>query len=337
MKKNIFIGLCLLFLSLGLAARDASALDGRTNRSSHEQDADPTLGLVSGYLKGNSTYHISIYSGTSGVESELEFPLKTFLAGIEASFGSPASSKDDGFKINIKWLKNIGDGSGKMKDSDWLTDDQDILLVGSPHPGKDIYSESDISLSAQIFDIQIAFSNHPRPDLSIGPFGGFKYEYFHYDVSNLQQVGYGPYALGYTGSVSGKVLDYEVTYTMFYVGAHAELAVTKDFQAGIKLGFSPTVSAKDTDDHILRYKKSKGDTTGQAYMADISGEWDLGNNDFFRINGNYMKINTTGTQTQTWYYAPNPDGVPAGFTITGINDKITSTQSSVMLTFTHRF
>jgi hypothetical protein len=66
-------------------------------------------------------------------------------------------------------------------------------------------------------------------------------------------------------------------------------------------------------------------------MADLSGEWALGNRDLFKISGSYMKINTTGTQTQYFYAGPY-----AGLGGT-VDDKITSTQTSLMLTFTHGF
>jgi outer membrane protease len=330
-KKNIFIGLCLLSLSLSIAIRDASALDWRTNGSSREQDMDSTLGLVSGYLKGNSTYHISIYSGTSGVESELEFPLKTFLAGIEASFGSPASQKEDGFRVNIKWLKNIGDGSGKMKDSDWLTDDQDILLVGSPHPGKDIYSESDIDLSANIIDLNAVINMWHGKRGNIGPIFGYKYEKFDYNVSNTNQVGYGPYDPSFTAYVPGKTLDYEVTYNIFYAGLNTEILLSKTFHTNIMLAFSPQTTVADRDDHILRSKLSTGETTGHAYLAALNARWDASSQWSLEVGGEYMNIRTTGTQHQYFYAGPY-----AGLS-GDVDDKITSTQWLVSAMITYKF
>jgi len=37
-----------------------------------------SVGVQTQYLDGNTTYHISDYVGSSGIESELEFPLKPF-------------------------------------------------------------------------------------------------------------------------------------------------------------------------------------------------------------------------------------------------------------------
>lgn len=335
-KKNIFIGLCLLFLSLSIAIQDASALDWRTSTSSHEQDVESTLGLVSGYLNGNSIYHISIYSGTSGVESELEFPLKTYLAGVEASFGSPASSKDDGFRVNIKWLKNIGAGSGKMKDSDWITSDLDSLPppdgVGAPHPGLDIYSESDIDLSANIIDINAAINVLHGQRVNLGPIFGYKYEKFKYAVSNTNQVGYGPYNNPtYTGYVAGKTLDYEVTYNIFYAGLNTELLLSKTFHTNIMLAFSPRTTVADRDDHILRSKLSTGDTTGHAYLAALNARWDASSQWALEVGGEYMNIHTTGTQHQYFYAGPY-----AGWS-GDVDDKITSTQWLVSAMITYKF
>jgi outer membrane protease len=343
MRKYRFILHTAVFFAVFFCSYSTASAEYRSQGSDTEETPFKAIGPQLGYMSGKTLYHISSYdtTGTSGIESELEFPIQAVFIGIEYSFGRKDPENRDIYKFKITWLTNMSGGSGKMKDSDWLTDDFDITAPpsppyppnsGYPHPGLDIYSESDISLSANIIDIQFAYSNRPRPYLSIGPYGGFKYENFHYDVSNTNQVGYGPYNIPtYTGYISGKTLDYEVTYLMLYFGVHAELAMSKVFQVGAKLGFSPAVSAEDTDDHLLRYKLSEGSATGQAYMADLSGEWALGNRDLFKISGSYMKINTTGTQTQYFYAGPY-----AGLGGT-VDDKITSTQTSLMLTFTHGF
>src|SRR4030042_4472082 len=92
------------------------------------------LGIQSGYLKGDTTYHIDFPGGAS----ELEFPLETYLVGPELVWGYRNPQKQDQFVFKIKWLRNIDNGSGKMKDSDW------VERGGPPRP--DIYSESDIEL-----------------------------------------------------------------------------------------------------------------------------------------------------------------------------------------------
>jgi len=239
---------------------------------------------------------------------------------------------------------NIGNGSGKLKDSDWLTDNFDIAAPPPPnppnsgyaHPGLDIYSESDTTLKTNSIDLRGSYNNWISDNLSIGPLGGSLYQNYQFDASNANQVGYGPWA-DYTSSISGLVITYEVTYTIPYLGIHSEMLVGRSFQAFLDLGYSPLAAAEDKDDHVLRGKRSTGSTLGNAYLATLTAQWDMEDNDFFLMRGQYLKIDTSGTQTQTWYRAPNSDGVPAGYTITGIDDKITSQQISLSLLFTHRF
>lgn len=320
--------MCLV-LALSLPAFAAPAIDRQTSEG--------LFGFGLGYLTGNTLYHISIYDATGGVESELEFPLKTLLLGLEYGYvGRNARGQDD-LKIGIQWFVNLGSGSGKLKDSDWISG---AAETGPPlslpaHPGLDIYSESDIALKANIIDLRASYNYWPSTGLALGPMGGLLYQNFQYDASNVKQVGYGPYAPGYTGSASGLVLTYEVTYTIPYLGIHSEMLVSRTFQAALDIGYSPWASAEDTDDHVLRGKRSTGSTSGSAYLATVTAQWDIQDNDFFLIRGQYLKIDTSGTQTQTWYR--DEGTTPAGTTITGINDKITSKQISATALFSHRF
>jgi outer membrane protease len=311
-----------LFLSLSVTARAASPF---------QQDAtDNFLGLGFGFLNGKTLYHISVYDATGGVESELEFPLNTMLFGLEGGYVSKNAQGRDAFRIGLQWYRNLGSGSGKLKDSDWLTDSVDIDFVGTAHPGLDIYSESDISLTANIFDIRASSNFWPSERMAIGPLFGLLYQKFQFDASNVHQVGYGPYAPGFTGSIPGLVLTYEVTYTIPYIGLHTELPLSSSFQAVVDLGYSPWAEAEDKDDHILRKKLSTAKTSGSAYLAAITAQWDIEDNDFLSIRGQYLSIDTTGTQTQTYY-----DGT--GDVFTGINEKITSKQLSTTVLFSHRF
>jgi outer membrane protease len=319
----------------------ASSFDRKTEES--------VFGIGLGYLTGSTLYHISSYdTAGNGVESELEFPLKTFLLGLEFGYVGRNDREQDDLKIGIQWFTNIGNGSGKFKDSDWLTNNFDIQAPqpppsppnsGYPHPGLDIYSESDIDLKVNIFDLRASYNFWPADNLALGPLGGFLYQKFQFDASNGHQVGYGPYAYGYTGSIPGPVLTYEVTYTIPYLGIHTEIPFGKTFQAIVDLGYSPWAAAEDTDDHVLRGKRADGSTSGSAYLASITAQWDVEDNDFFLIRGQYLNIETTGTQTQRWYRdeVTSSGTILAGTTTPPIDDKITSKQISATLIFNHRF
>lgn len=277
------------------------------------------LGVQSGYLKGDTTYHISFPGGAS----ELEFPLKTYLLGPEVCWGYMNSQKQDKFRVKIRWLTNIGDGSGKMKDSDWLDDDG--------QPGLDIYSESDIKLRANIFDVNLLYNFWPIKNISVGPVFGYKYQQFRYHVSNTNQVGYGIYAPDYTAFVRGRTLEYKINYHIPYFGLSSDILFGKKFQANMTGGYTPWATAKDRDDHILRYKLSKGDTDGYTFFANLNAILNFLPHWFLIISGEYMKIHTTGTQHQSFYAGPD-----AGWT-SDVDDKITSKQRFLSATMIYRF
>jgi len=295
------------------------------------------LGLGLGTLRGNTLYHISSYNATGGVESELEFPLETVLIGLEGSYIEKDKKGRERLSLRFHWFTNVDNGSGVLKDSDWLSGQPEIDLVGASHPGLDIYSESDISLKTHIIDVHASYKFWPSDRWCIGPLAGFLFEKFSFDASNVSQVGYGPYAGSYTQSTSGPVLTYEVTYVVPYVGVHAEARVSRSLRAGIDLGFSPVASASDEDDHLLRTKVARGSTTGTAYLVTIAAIWDLRNNDFLQLRGQHVDISTTGTQSQSWYGNADAPIAYAGDVITGIDDRIESRQTSAYLLFSHRF
>lgn len=306
-----------------------------------QRSGDGAFDYGIGYLNGNTLYHISSYdTAGNGVESELEFPLDMFMFNLGGGYIGRNEKGQDAFTIGVLWSMNLGRGSGQLKDSDWLTDPLDISLAGAAHPGLDIYSTSDVTAKATIVDIRASYNFWPSNRLAVGPLGGFLFQNFQFDASNVKQVGYGPYAADFTGSVSGRVLTYEATYLVPYAGLHSEMLLGKSFQLAVDLGYSPWAAARDNDDHVLRGKLSKSRASGWAYLAALTAQWDMEDDDFFTIRGQYLKIHTTGTQTQTWYrdeIVSPTETVPAGTTITGIDDWIASQQLSATLLFSHRF
>jgi outer membrane protease len=322
---------CIPFFMAAMCLLLSTSMTVQASQPGQPSSSDITFGMGIGYLNGNTLYHISSYDTTGqGVESEIEFPLKTFLFSIRGGYLSKDLKGRDEAKISLQWLTNIDNGSGQLKDSDWATDAVDIDLVGAPHPGLDIFSTSDITLKANIFDLRASYNNWLSDTLSVGPLGGFLYQNFHFDASNVNQVGYGPYAASYTGTYPGLVLTYQVTYAVPYLGVHSQIQLGHQFQTIIDLGYSPWTWADDKDDHVLRQKVSKASTTGKAYLAAAAVQWNIQDNDCIEVGGQYLKIDTAGTQTQTFY-----DG--SGTIITGISDKITSQQTTITLLFNHWF
>lgn len=317
MRRALFI-FCWLFLLCAVSA---------VHRADAKDEIDDFfVGARAGRLTGSTVYHISLNDGISSVDSELEFPLETVLAGLALGYARQDRSGRSNVKLSFSWLENIDSGSGVVKDSDWLSDDLDVQEVGSVHPGKDIYSESDMELEARLIEARAVFHQRVRETLELGPMAGYKYQHFKYDVRDVNQVGYGPYAPFYTGSVMGLVATYEVEYHILYIGLSADYRAPS-FTATAGLAFAPAVFVEDRDDHILRSKLSTATGTGFAYLASLGANWellqrrDLGIS--FGINGEYLRISTRGTQDQLFYA-----GTFAGETYS-LDDKITSQQTLV--------
>jgi outer membrane protease len=289
---------------------------------------DVDLGLQFGSLVGNTTYDITFDGG----ESKLEFPLGTYLLGFNFGWGYKNEQNQEKVKLDIKWLTNVGDGNGIMKDSDWIDDDATFLgISGYNHPGKDIYSESEIKLRATIIDINVVYNFWPNKNISIGPMAGFRYQLFKYDVKNTEQVGYDSYATDYTASVHGATLEYKVNYYIPYFGLSSNLQFGRRFKTNLSFGYTPWASADDKDDHLLRYKLSKAETDGYAYLANLNLNWNFMTHFYLSIGSEYLRIHTTGTQHQSFYGGPY-----AGWTA-DVDDKITSWHWSIYEMITYRF
>ncbi len=283
------------------------------------------IGPEFGYISGHSTYHISSYSGTSGVESELEFPLRAFLSGLRLTL------QDETLQVDATFLTNIDPGSGRMKDSDWLTNDLDIQEVGQAHPGLDIYSESNTDLRAYVLEASLK-TVYPLSWAELVPAGGLIYQYFYFDVYDTVQVGYGPYEPAYTVTVPGKTMEYTVEYFILFLGSEIRAGSGEGFSFSFGAFFCPYVYVSDRDDHILRYKLSEAETDGTGYMARVAVQWDRTGGDFSVVlRANYLSVDTTGTQTQTFY-----GGTYAGQSYT-LDDTITSEQWTTTLSLLWRF
>jgi hypothetical protein len=285
---------------------------------------DVDFGLQGGYINGYTKYHISFDGGAS----ELEFPLKAYLAGINLGWGFRNDQKQEIVRMELKWLTNVSDGKGKMEDSDWIDDDADFLgIPGYSHPGKDIYSESDVELRAHIVNINVMYNVWLIKNFSIGPMAGYRYQFFKYDVKNTNQVGYGEYAPYFTASVRGNTLKYKISYHIPYFGLSSNLLLGKVFKTNLSLGYAPFAFANDRDDHLLRYKLSKADTDGHAFVGSLNTTLNLLTHLYLSAGADYLWIHTKGTQDQYFYDVLYYE----------VDDKITSLEWVVYGTMTYRF
>jgi outer membrane protease len=275
-----------------------------TKNDSVERFFSLRYGILNGYTK----YRIEF----SGGASELEFPLNNSMWGATAGFTFKKDPKDmnNAAKLEFRWYTNTGRDAGKLKDSDWIDDDigyfRDVFGVnlGQNHSGVDIYSESEASAEARFIDVNYFYNLYPDQYLSFGPKIGYQTIRFAYDINNVNQVGYGPYAPYETLSQNGKVLDYQVDYDLIYLGVDVVLGSPDKVLCTAGFGYSPWTKAKDRDDHIARFKLSEADASGDGYLLDGSADWRFLPNWGLTASGQYTKVHTTGTQHQSFYDGP---------------------------------
>ncbi len=291
-------------------AISAAALLLSVSSPSWSEDLDPdwpsqsapmfttkALAIHSGFLQGHTKYHINFDGGAS----ELEFPLDVPVWGVKGILGykQSESNMNETARLTFTYLTNTSQDAGKMKDYDWLDNDN--------HDGVDIYSESDTELKAEIFALDYLYNMYPDQKISFGPLLGYQVHKFKYRAFNTVQVGYGPYS-SETASVSSKTIDYNVRYEAIYLGVGLFSGEIDKLTFNAGFGYSPWARASDRDDHVQRQKLSEGNAKGSAYFFKGDAEWHFTSQWSVQVAGQYQKFDTDGNQHQT-FYDPSLSGI----------------------------
>jgi hypothetical protein len=231
-----------------------------------------------------------------------------------------------------------------LKDSDW-----GVWHIGGelPHDSStcpptlctadslDIYSESDATLDAIIFDINLTYelldSKFNNSSLKLFAGLGYRYENFDYEISNLDQwypsfEGYFGFDFGHEYE-SSTVLTYDVHYNIAYVEAGASISLFNSIEIDGSIGYSPLVYVLDRDNHLLRDKISRGELYGHALMYSLNLTGNIRSNWFAAIHMNYTSIDTEGEQKQ---YISN-------LLYATIDEEVTSHQTSAFINIGYVF
>ncbi|HNV47930.1 MAG TPA: omptin family outer membrane protease [Spirochaetota bacterium] len=268
--------------------------------------------------------------------SELQFPLDVYWLSI----GGMVKFTDD-VRANGSFKTNVNRDAGKMKDSDWGY----WYLQGktwADYRTLDVYSLSDASLKGYILDADIQFRAFEMEPFTLHLGVGFMYQYFGYDISNLDQwyPSYNTYRayLSPTYSNHDYVRDLIMTYTVEYFIPYLELVPELKVGAAAllsaQLGLAPYVIARDVDDHILRSKVMDGSATGWAFMASIKGEYYIDKTVSVSLAAGYLWIWTKGKQSQSFY--ETTDESTAGY-IGTIENRIITEQYYVRIGAAYAF
>ncbi|MGV8056907.1 MAG: omptin family outer membrane protease [Smithellaceae bacterium] len=277
-------------------------------------------------MSGNTAYQIGYpFMAPSGTQygyfpfSELKWPLDIWLARFDAGLNI-----GDFWRINGVFKKNLSDPGSNMKDSDWITDSNPSRL--------DIYSESNISkFDLWNIDVDVEWDFLKRQSWSLYAGLGYQYQKIGYEAKLIHQ--YSPSGLpGYEAYGDGRVaITYDITYSMPYLKIGADFKIKDKFTLAGSFAWSPFVKAKDEDHHLLRENGGKictGNMDGNAYMVNLSAQYNFTPSWFLKSGFYYTKIDVDGEQYQIY-----GNGVSIGT----VKEKSESTQTSLYLTVGYIF
>lgn len=265
------------------------------------------------YGFGNTNYFMDHYVGDTTIEdafgnpivieglrakSELVFPLGGILIGGRVAITGYDSVKEN-WSLELSGYTNIGQPTGKMKDSDWIGAKGYI-------DSKISYTESDVEGDNLILSIEARkrISGQGRSLLFLR--AGFRYQKINQKIINVSGWQYNELGDIVDVYYNGHALDYWIKYHTPYIGfrfkrilsAHAQFL----FSTSYMLSF-----IKDYDNHILRFKEAASDDLGHGFdaiatlrllpgtTAEESGRLFID----FEAKALHAKISTS--QTQHWY------------------------------------
>lgn len=292
------------------------------------------------YFAGDNTYEIGgavryADGSTDSVGfpiSRLEFPLDVAMATAEGE-----ATLFDKWIFRLRISRNLTNSGQSMKDSDWLYGG-----FGNPSD-RDIYSESDVDLTAWIVDFKTRYKvaemrhgegsrdtarliSYTNYSFFVG--AGWMYQSYSYELSNLTQ-----YSLTAPGTapvfVSGVGMKYDLVYHIPYAEVGFGVNVRKKFQLDLSLGGSAFVHAEDKDEHVLRNLTGEMESgwDGRMIMGNAMARYNFTDHMYCTLEVEGMKIYAEG-ESQT----VNPPNM--SYTI---QEELESNHSKVLTTFGYTF
>ena len=291
------------------------------------------LALTGAMQAGYTTYQISFPWDPYGDvgESRLDFPLDGYQAGIKASVLSrPAKDRHLQYGIDLDFAWRLSDPHQDMTDSDWArTSSGDYQYV---------YSATKSTSQASGWEMTAAVTAlYPAAEmLKVGGLLGYHYLHQSYDIYGV--AGWQDPTFMTTGTPGDRVYfdelrttrvgQYTVSYKLPMLGLELLSESAEGFTLRARGAYLFSAAADDEDRHLLRNKMGTCSASGSGWQLGADA-WlrlaTLSNKSILSLGGSYeyLKVDTKGSQTQTWYGDdPATPGDDTGYSITGIDDKL---------------
>jgi hypothetical protein len=291
----------------------------------------PSVGMMSGYTKYVMDIRGQFESGEIGsIKSELEFPLDVTVVGFQFGIG-PAPHIHNDWGIDVSYATSQGDPSGLMLDSDWMYD---------PSPGgingQFSYTESHTSMDATFWSIQARKSIHWQESFAIGVTAEYRHQKIYQEVLDLagwQKDGSGQlYEVTYDGLAG----TYEVKYNLIAGGFYSTIQIGGRGSFSTRL-LGARVSSSDTDNHVLRNKRSNSHGTGAAIIGGATARVNLRSRTarivpFVQAEGEFLSLSVRTSELQYWYGDdPVTEEDDTGSSLDAIPHHLTSRQYQLRL------
>jgi outer membrane protease len=288
---------------------------------------------------GSTVYHINLceYYPDEGLtlcaDSELGFPLDMYLASVDLeAAGKIGAMRPWSLKVTVQ--KNLNDPKEPMTDKDWFSIPEEAYQLTFSD------TESDAEIDAMIVDFKGRVGLFATPAVTLEAMAGYRYMDFSFEIfgvrgwyldMNLNRV--------YYDVLKGEnVLDYDVTFYLPYVGVASHMKASPELGFDVEAAYSPSVTAEDLDDHVLRNKKAEAQCTGSAFLGSIEATYSLGGGTakpswWIRLGLDFVSIDTEGDQDQVFYADDpgTPDTDETGMRFDNVDDEITSSTMSVYM------
>jgi outer membrane protease len=249
---------------------------------------------------GNMTYTIQ-GPEDGGWKSELEWPLDNIVYGGGVVSVNPFRR----WQINAGVWKDLGDDAGTLKDSDWF-EMLSTYLYSLTGDSRAVYGEFDATVDAVQFDVNLRYAVLERPAFILNALVGYSYKKWEWTAGNgYQTSAIADYDIG---SITGTGITYEEKLKIPYIGiALAFLPKDSPLGANLSIRYSPFTQCDDVDDHLARYKKSTGETTGSSFGIGGDLSWHFGKSWSLTGTINYESYDLSGDQDQ-YFYAGEEQG-----------------------------
>lgn len=277
--------------------RMASSLSQRIGTITVGNNFSLYLGTSLGMENGDMTYTIR-GPEDGGWRSKLEWPLD----GVLYAGGDLSALVGERFQIAASIWKSLNDDAGTMKDSDWL-DEYSSYLELVYGDDKAVYGEFDSTIDALQVDLNGQFAFLRGPNWALSAILGYAYTSWEWTAGDGFQRS--PFRDFNVGQVSGTGIVYEETINVPYLGVSLSFTPMSVIGMNLYTLYSPIARCKDIDDHVLRFKKSTGETDGTFLSAGGELFWNFGGG--FSLSGtvNYTTYDLEGQQDQVFYAGSN--------------------------------